>query len=201
MIKVNNDTEVRVSQGDILKNVEYYESVEEIDGHLIISKIVFPYVVVLSQDCDLQWDNEVRDKKIKDEEEKNKDKETKNTGPKTEDKKLISMIVVPLYNADHFFKGEHLSTLELTMITLNRKKTEGKDVLRNTNPRYHYLQFTNEIEIPDSVIDFKHYFTINIDKIKSKIDEYKVATISELYREQISHRFSHYLSRIGLPEN
>jgi hypothetical protein len=50
MVKVKKTKKPRVSQGDIIRNVEYIEHVSEKSGQLEISKIVFPLVVVLTQD-------------------------------------------------------------------------------------------------------------------------------------------------------
>lgn len=43
----------RIFQGDIYKDVEFIEYAIEKSGVIEISKIVFPFVVVLTQDCDL----------------------------------------------------------------------------------------------------------------------------------------------------
>ncbi len=43
----------RIFQGDIYKDVEFIEYAIEKDGVIEISKITFPFVVVLTQDCDL----------------------------------------------------------------------------------------------------------------------------------------------------
>ena len=41
-----------VHQGDIITNVEYIEYADVIDGNIEISKINFPKVIVLTQECD-----------------------------------------------------------------------------------------------------------------------------------------------------
>ena len=53
------------------------------------------------------------------------------------------------------------------------------------------------------VIDFKHYFTINVEqaiKYKSNKDKFQF-TLDKLFKESVSQRFANYLSRIGLPES
>ena len=90
----------RISQGDIYKDVEFIEYAIEKAGVIEISKIVFPFVVVLTQDCDLNQEYTVRWVK----------KEASN-----HDKKIISVIVAPLYNVEHVYNGEHLSELGMTM--------------------------------------------------------------------------------------
>lgn len=186
MIKVTQEKNNRVCQGDILANVEYIERIQEKDGILTVTKIVFPLVVVLSQECDLTWDFENRN----------------NQGKGNQDKYLLSIIVAPLYNYEQFINGTHLSELEQQMATIssNKKKTDNKMLRDNKNPRYHFLEFDKNIRVVDSVVDFKHYFTVNTTTLQELKKDNFVCSISELYRESLSQRFANYLSRIGLPE-
>ncbi|WP_446786818.1 hypothetical protein [Macellibacteroides fermentans] len=175
----------RIKQGDIIKNVSFIESYREQDGNIEVKRIVFPLIIVLTQDCDLTWDYEARS--------------NENT---YHDKYLMSVIVAPLYNYEHFIMGEHLSELNRNMATISRNqtKTDNKNLRQNETPRYHYLEFDSTIPIVNSVIDFKHYFTVNVEHLQEhKADDY-VCSVSELFREQITQRFANYLSRIGLPE-
>ena len=56
----------------------------------------------------------------------------------------------------------------------------------------------NELELPPLIMDFKHYFTIPLKTLESKLND-RICTIEPLFRESISQRFSFFLSRIGLP--
>lgn len=184
MIKVKIQKQSRVQQGDIIENVEYIEHVVENNGILEISKIEFPLVIVLTQDCDLNQDYMYRhgqNKKI------------------DQDKYIISVLVAPIYNADHFFAGEHLSQLMQKMQSINKKKSPGTCILNNENPRYHYIEFPESIPIVPSIIDFKHYFSVNVETLKELKKDSFICKVGELYREQITLRFSNFLSRIGLP--
>jgi hypothetical protein len=173
-----------VVQGDIIRNVDYIEYVREDSGTIEMSKIVFPLVIVLTQDCDLAQDYKFRWSKY---------------NRQTEDKFLLSTLVAPLYNAEHIYTGEHLSDLGMRMDTITRKKTPGTNLKQNLNPRYHYLDFARTIQIVDSVIDFKHYFTVNIQYLKHHKKTNFVCQLGVLFREDVSQRFSSYLARIGLP--
>jgi hypothetical protein len=175
----------RISQGDIYQNVEFIEYAIEQEGIIEISKIVFPYVIVLTQDCDLNQDYTVRWGR----------NETSN-----HDKKIISVIVAPLYNSEHLYAGEHLSELKMKMAKINKEKTPGKTLRQNQTPRYHYLEFPFNVPIVASVIDFKHYFTVNVEYLKKHKKENFICQIGPIYREDVSQRFSSYLSRIGLPD-
>ena len=185
MIKTKKSHRTRVCQGDVYQDIEHIEYIVEKSGQLEISKIVFPLVVVLTQDCDLAQDYKFRWSK-------------KNTS--TQDKWLISVLVAPMYNAEHVFSGEHLSLLGMTMEPINSKKTPGKLLCSNERPRYHHLVFPDSIPIVDSVVDFKHYFSANIQYLRHIRKKKFVCRLAELYREDVSQRFAAYLSRIGLPD-
>lgn len=263
MIEVKKELERRVCQGDIIKNLEYIEDAVESEGVFDISKITFPYSIVLTQDCDLEQDfvnrknhyifilvdsieNVINFNKdtfyielckekilkykildcerqtiedsftfdelpciesIKDDMELQNQKKiilekillkhTKN--PMNNDKHLISVIVAPLYNYDHFCLGQHLSELNLKMQIFSSEKK--KDLKNNQLPRYHYLEFrpSDEMNMPPSVIDFKHYFSVNITALSHMKNKQFICKVSPLYRELISQRFANFLSRIGLP--
>lgn len=186
MIKVNRTKESRICQGDIFRDVEFIESVTELKGQLEINKIVFPLAIVLTQDCDLQQDYTDRFSRRK---------------VSNQDKRLFSVLVAPLYNVEHFYSGEHLSDLGLKMQLVNKKKTQGDFLRNNQTPRCHFLQFGEDVPIVDSVIDFKHYFSVSVEYLKKKKNRKDwVCKISDLFREDISQRFAAFLSRIGLPD-
>jgi hypothetical protein len=185
MIKIKK-THQRISQGDIYKDIDYIEYVSEKSGIVEVSSITFPLVIVLTQDCDLAQDHSTR-------------KNIEKISP--HDKWLISVLVAPLYNAQHFFSGEHLSELALEMQVIDKNKTPGKMIIQNKNPRYHYISFPEESLIIPSVIDFKHYFSVNIQYLYRLKKSNFVCSVSSLYREDISQRFASFLARIGLPNN
>ena len=85
------------------------------------------------------------------------------------------------------------------MQEINRKKSPGTNLRNNETPRYHYLEFPDEVQIPASVIDFKHYFSVNVLDLKAKKRTHFVCKVAELYRESICQRFASYLARVGLP--
>jgi len=174
----------RISQGDIFKDVEFIEYIAEKEGIIEISKIKFPLVVVLTQDCDLDEDFKFRWGRPKKE---------------TQDKVLFSVLVAPLYNIEHVYLGKHLEELGLKMQQINKKETPGKKLRQNQTPRYHYLEFPTDIPIIPSVIDFKHYFSVNVKYLKKIKKTNFICNVPPLYREDISHRFASFLSRIGLP--
>lgn len=185
MIKTKIGKQNRIHQGDIIKDVDYIESICEKSGDIEIKKIRFPLVIVLTQDCDLAQDYKLR---------------YGHCEKKYHDKFMFSVLVAPIYNADHVFEGKHLELLERNMQAINRRRSPGSFIMNNENPRYHYLEFIDSIPIVPSIIDFKHYFSVNVDYLKRKKKNDFICKVSEIYREQITQRFSNFLARIGLPE-
>ena len=81
MVKIDSAPVLnRVCQGDIISNVEYIEYAIEKEGQVEISKIVFPYIYVLTQDCDLEQEFNNRN----------------NINAPNQDKHLISVMVAPI---------------------------------------------------------------------------------------------------------
>jgi hypothetical protein len=183
MIRARTEPDERVCQGDVLRDVEYVERVHEHEGILEVSKISFPFVIILTQDCDLQQDHTFRTQH-----------------KQTQDKWLISVLVAPLYNAEHVFSGEHL--IDIGNISEPKKKggTDGRLLRHNEKPRYHFLEFPPDIHIVPSIVDFKHYFSVPILYLRELKKTNFVCFVSELYREDLSQRFAAFLSRIGLPD-
>ena len=177
-----------INQCDIFRNVEFIEYVTEENSSIEVSQIVFPQVIVLTQACDLQQDFNAR-KKLEESKAGN------------HDKFLISVIVAPLYNFEEFRQGSHLEQLGLLMEPKGRRnKSLCDNIIKNENKRYHYLNFASDVALVESVIDFKHYFTVTVNYLNNIYGSNYVCSIDTLYRESISQRFSNFLARIGLPD-
>lgn len=189
--KVERLLDSDVHQGDIIRNLIYYEKFSEEQGRFSLSTLKFPYSIVLTQECDLDNYN------LKDRVnivESQASLETSNNSIK-QDKFLVSLLCAPLYNAEHLFKGEHLKKLNIE--TDQKSSDQKKYIKSNRDPRYHYMEFDFPSLVP-LIIDFKHYFTISLFQLESELN-HRVCTIQPIYRELISQRFSNFLSRIGLP--
>lgn len=187
MVRAHVLNDGQIHQGDVFREIDYIEHANIIEGHVDISIIRYPYVIVLSQECDLTQDFEER--------KNSADK------PQNNDKLLHGIIVIPMYNYEHFREGKHYTNLgySMSMDYQNQNKTPSKMLKQNNNPRYHYLDFDSSIPIVDSVVDFKHFFTIDISSLYQSMENKYVCSLDALYRERLSQRFANYLSRIGLP--
>ena len=186
--KTYQETNKVINQCDIFRNLEFIEYVKELGNTIEVSKIVFPLSIVLTQACDLQQDYNAR-------------KRNAEGNSASQDKFLISVIVAPIYNFEEFRQGTHLEQLGLSMEPKGRReKSLCSNIIKNENKRYHYLNFSLDVELVESVIDFKHYFTVNANLLNQLYDTNSVCSIDSLYRELILQRFSNFLSRIGLPD-
>ncbi|MEA1883500.1 MAG: hypothetical protein U9N62_03145 [Thermotogota bacterium] len=183
---LKNSPVIRARQGDIYRNVVAPFSAVPVNGEsdaeLEITEIEYPYAVVLSQECDLEQDFTNR----------------KMTQDK-QDKFLPAILFAPAYLAQQLKEGIHLEKVGLKMERIN--SANWKISKQNRNLRYHFLKKDLNFGVPDLAIDFKHYFTISRDVFCHIIlnDQHYVASLGFLFREDLSNRFSHYLSRIGLP--
>ena len=182
----------RVFQGDLLTNAEFY--IFDFNTKSL-QLIEFPYLVVLSQDCDLEQDF------LKHEDLSNsKDGLSEDKLRSIYDKIFPSILVSECFPAENFRLGEHIKNQGFLMINQGKEsKTPWKRIIQNETPRYHYLQGASDFEIPNLVIDFKRYYTIPRDYFYSVHSDSCSISLNEIYREKLSQRFSFYLSRIGLP--
>lgn len=184
-VKVRIGQDSRVRQGDVFKDVEFLEYVAEERGIIEVSRIEFPLAVVLTQDCDLMQDFRAR--------------YGRKHRPSTQDKLLLSVLVAPVYNLEHVYLGKHLETLDIEMEPITRGRTPGDYLLSNQRPRYHYLEFPDNVPIPPSVVDFKHYFSVTVEYLKQAKQDCFVCNIAPLHREDLAQRFAAFLGRIGVP--
>jgi hypothetical protein len=168
-------------QGDILRNIDFpaYRRIE--DNRAELSILRFPRAVVLSQDCDIASDLL--------------------SIPKG-DIRLVSVLMAPLYEMSDAAEGNHLKDLGMHHEGLRGKNSgSGQDLRNNANPRYHCLPLSQAGIEPDLIADFKHYFAVSCDYLRAvrAMEDTLVASLNELYREDLCQRFAAYLTRIGLP--
>lgn len=170
----------RICQGDIFQNL--FISIGSGGGTLHVEANL-EYAVVLTQDCDLQQDFTERNVK---------------PVSANNDKHLNTILICPAYSLEDFIVGSHIEGKTMG-------KFGPKDILKlrknDVFKRYHYLAEDLDNDIPDLVLDFKHFLTAPRDMLYSDRKTGYVASINEIYREALSQRFANFLARIGLPDN
>lgn len=172
---------LRFNQGDILKDINLVvpTSINTETEEVSISRITLSYGVVVNQECDLEHDFTCRS----------------NPTPKDYDKYLPNILILPAYLPDSFKRGEHRDNLVGNIWSTDQMKR----IKQNNELRFHFLDTEAKYQIPELIIDFKHVHTVNSDVIYSLINKIYLASISEIFRENLSQRYCNYLSRIGLP--
>jgi hypothetical protein len=172
---------IRFCQGDILKDIHIIMGISNgAEDEEIMYKHNLPYCVVMNQDCDLDLDVLEREK------------------GKTQDKNLLSILLCPAYQDEEFYRGDHLSASKWKMREMTADK-EREKIKKGSLDRYHYLEGDSELQVPNLVLDFKHFFTVSRDLLYKQKKRIYLVTINELFRERLSQRFANYLSRFGLP--
>ncbi len=172
----------RICQGDILRDIDIIDSYsKDASGALKYDEVTLPYIVVMTQDCDL--DNDFKNRS--------------QANPDKHDKYLRTVLVCPAYIATELKEGIHLEDLRLKMEKYDTKRF--KQIKEQNNSRYHFLEADQRLQVPDLVIDFKHYYAIPRDTLFRTYPDHYLVTLNQLFRESLSQRFSNYLSRIGLP--
>lgn len=172
----------RICQGDILRDINIIDnySTDE-SGEFKYDELNLPYIIVMTQDCDLEGDFRNRSQ----------------NQPEKHDKFLRTILICPAYNATDFRSGKHLEYIGQNMESWNSKNF--KQIKDQNKDRFHFLDQDQELQIPELVVDFKHYYALPRDTLYGMYGEHYLATINQLFREFLSQRFANYLSRIGLP--
>ncbi|MFZ2189363.1 MAG: hypothetical protein WA057_02295 [Candidatus Magasanikiibacteriota bacterium] len=173
----------RFCQGDILRDVKVSIDIpiewQQSEGNT--TDYDLPYCVIMTQDCDLDRDFE----------SKKGEKLTNN------DKHLPTILVCPAYRDLPFYEGKHLVGWKMQEY---KGKALEKIQKNDEINRCHFLKGDSTLQIPNLVIDFKHFYTLPTSILYEQYNDIYLATINELFRERLSQRFANYLSRFGLPE-
>ena len=172
----------RASQGDIYGEVQVLEQAVP-DNRTT----TYGYATVLTQDCDLEQDWDAH-KKVSE----------RGGGLTDADKYLRHLILAPCYVLEQFLGGTHIGGR--AMKKWPRKEFENY-VRDDKHVRYHCLPSHGEYGVPDLVVDFKHYFSIERDAFYSgtKQQASYICSLGLLHRQALAQRFASYLSRVGIP--
>jgi hypothetical protein len=180
----------RILQGDILRDISFKfewtlinpSQTQAERKYKTIEEYTLQYSIVLSQDCDLDEDFEDR----------------KGDGADGHDAYIPSILICHAFPALELKEGAHLKDFGYNMKYKN--KHEFNYIKTNRDPRYHYLPKYKDYEIPHLVLDFKQIYALPRTYLYKIYNDYYLASLNELIREQLCQRFSNYFSRFGLPK-
>jgi hypothetical protein len=180
-----------ICQGDVFHDVRYaYIDSEDNDGVEVV-EFKFPMAIIVSQACDVNSMGEMI---------------LERSGRAT--KLMPSILMCPVYNTELAKKTNHLDDV-FTELKIN-KMDAPKDVLFNSSEfnlakndwhyRYHALtvKIEDDIVLENAMIDFKHYFTVPASYLM-RIRENRLFHLDDLFAEQVTLKFSTYLSRVAIP--
>lgn len=176
-------------QGEIVSDVIQVhvraESLAQNAADLDLEEKVHPYALILTQDCDLDWDFKARATEPQDQGQENK-----------RQAKLVPNILL----------------CELTTAEDLRPRLAGGDVLKrirnNQDERYHYLPIVSAAEdrvgagLPELIADFKRVFSIPTDELYLRLGlgMRRRALLDSPFLQHLSARFGYYCLRVALPE-
>ncbi|MDD1745413.1 MAG: hypothetical protein LUQ20_06370 [Candidatus Methanoperedens sp.] len=124
-----------------------------------ISQATLPYIIVLTQDCDLELDFNNRSQ----------------PASEKHDKYLQTILICPAYNAEVFRIGDHLKSIGLKMHEW-KKSEDYKRITQQNHARFHFLEKNQALQVPQLIVDFKHqrfssYLSrIGLPDIKERVD-------------------------------
>lgn len=186
------DESENICQGDVFQNVKYSYIDEDKDDSVEIVEYTFPMAIVVSQACDVISMG---------------DMVCEQGGKAT--KFMPSILMSPIYDIEKAKKTDHLKK---AFEELSIKKLDGKDdclfykddikvVEKDWHYRFHNLsvKVKNNVVLEKAIIDFKHYFTVPATYLIKKRKN-RLFHLDDLYAEQITLKFSTYLSRVAIPE-
>jgi hypothetical protein len=169
----------RLVQGDIYENISFVQGVKSA-SELNLDDIRLRYAIVMTQDCDLASHQRAMD-----------------NGKIQNRAVLPTVLICPAYPIEQFFEGNHIESKDLGKFTDDKREKVMKN---ERQKRYHYIEKDIASGLQDVIIDFKHFYTISYDILLDSREKHYVTTVNELYRENLSQRFTNFLSRIGLPD-
>ncbi|MBE3087685.1 MAG: hypothetical protein IMZ71_00990 [Chloroflexi bacterium] len=164
-------------QGEIIAGFKQLQvDVAKLPEVIELVPVAHPYVIVLSQDCDLLQDFERR-----------VDNENENM--------LESVLFCAATPANSDFRHG---------LEINR--TEWKKLTENRDPRFHFLRAVANaddakgIGLPQLAVDFKRYSALPTAEAYYWLQQSdRRCRLESPYLEHLSNRFAAYMSRVGLP--
>jgi hypothetical protein len=182
-------------QGEVLGPIVHHQAVFPprrlpAGTNIAVRSTVFDLVVVLSPDCDLTWDHDMRFLDFWD------DDENVIVHPNEHTRGVDQVLMCRLHNYGEIRPRFH-----------NQGNVWGR-VVGNQDERYHHLDGAPVAESPGFYlhplfIDFKKATSMPTDELYDGVlsgDIERVALLPAYYIHDLIHRFYGFLSRVALPD-
>lgn len=169
-------------QGEILSHVIQLHvdpaSLEDPEGQSFEER-THPFAVILTQDCDLDWDFQTRTAEM--------------TADTRKRKHLPNILLCELFEVDTL-KPQYNSNL-------------WQRISRNQDERFHYLAACHGQDdrkgagLPVLVVDFKRVFSIPTEELYKRVTSglERRTTLSIPFSQDLANRFGCYMLRVALP--
>ena len=192
----------RLHQGEIIAGLVRVRQVLDSIGsdNFRVEELTFPFVVVLTQDCELSQDAMARNIEV----------QALNEPSLLNNEEFRKKHVnVKKYKVSNILFCEAAATNDLKAIVPPGKDI-WKRIIQNKDERYQCLEATPADRdsatqgIPSLGCDFKRFFTIPADEVYKRIELKQIPRRTHLitpYAEHLLHRFCNFQCRIPLPEN
>ncbi len=171
-------------QGEILSNLIQLHvdasSLEDPEGPSFEEK-THPFALILTQDCDLDWDFKARTTEIREDTRQRK--------------QLPNILFCELFEVETL-KPQYVSNL-------------WQRISRNQDERFHYITACHDQQdrkgtgLPVLVADFKRIFSIPTDELYKRVSSglERRTTLSVPFLQDLANRFGCYLLRVALPSH
>lgn len=177
---ISSSSEGALRQGEILTDlIQARLALDSIaQDEPIVDPIRHPFAIILTQDCDLDWDHKARN------------------GATAADKLIPNILFCEITTAKSL-KGRSDMNSDLW----NRVK-------KNKDERYQFLQKIDPkqdalgLGLPELGIDFKRYFTIPTEEAYQRLivgEAKRRCRLVSPFLEHLSTRFCYYQFRVALP--
>lgn len=164
---------------DLVQSKLSLESIRSETENPEIEYVTHPFVMVMSQDCDLELDYKARN----------------GIDSVKQDKMIPNILFCEITTAGKLFE-------------LVAGADVWKRIRQNDHPRYQFLQKAGESDdalgqgLPELGIDFKRYFSLPTDEVYLRMSlgkTYRRCFMKNPYLEHVTTRFYAYKSRVALP--
>jgi hypothetical protein len=192
----------RLHQGEILAGlIQVRQTLESVGTDAaFIKEIAHPFVVVLTQDCDLAQDHTARTTEAQ---------AIENPALLEDPEFRKRHDTAPKYKIDNVELCEAVPTPDLRPIAAQQKEL-WKRVIQNLDPRFQCLEAVPaacdaEGQGFESIgCDFRRSFTVPTDELYKRIQLQQVvrrAYLTQPYAEHLLQRYCNFKARVALPEN
>lgn len=175
-----------VEQTALLKDLDLPEVASSEGAQAFVKSRVYPWIVVLSQDCDLNLDRLARAGLPI----------AEGKPPVGKDKILLSILLCPAFALDHVLAGTYIEGAR--RVPSNEEST----IQQNRHERFHVLGAETPLVPQPLALDFKLIVSAAPEFVQNAIrtnPETAVAVLCPPYRDRLIQRFTGYFGRIAEP--